>query len=205
MKVMSGEIIPLYPIPLYNCFLDLDNNEVAYIKSLEMVDRPDGYISKSRDVLSLEDTPKTYQQLMSHASSFVDMIGYGFDIKLVSSWTNLHNTGDSSRRHIHGNSMLGGVLFLDTPLNTGEFVLFNPAVNGTRLFSTHIDAVKSKVTEYNAEYQSVTPKTGQCLLFPSFLPHTVTENTSNSSRWTIGFNFFASGTLRENNIGHITF
>lgn len=202
---MNGRIIPLFPIPLYNCYFTLPQIEVGYIKSMEMVDRPDGYISQSRDVLTEEETPILYNQLMHHASTFVGGLGHDFDIKLVSSWTNLHKPGNSSRRHIHGNAMLGGVLFLDTPQDTGEFVVFNPAVNGTRLFSTHIDAVKSTVNQYNAEHHSIEPKTGQCLLFPSFLPHTVTENNNSLDRWTIGFNFFASGTLRQGNIGHITF
>lgn len=202
---MNPSILPLFPTPLYNCYLTLPEIEVNYIKNMQMVDRPEGYISDSRDVINEDSTPTIYHQLMQHVSVFVESIGFNFNVKLVSSWINLHKTGNSSRRHIHGNSMLGGVLFLDTPPETGEFLVFNPAVNGTRLFSTHIDPVKSNITQYNAEYHTVKPQTGQCLLFPSYLPHTVTENTSNQSRWTIGFNFFASGTLRDGNIGQITF
>lgn len=202
---MSSSILPLFPTPLYNCYLTLPEIEVNHIKNMQMVDRPEGYISDSRDVINEDSTPTIYHQLIQHASVFVESIGYDFNVKLVSSWTNLHKTGNSSRRHIHSNSIFGGVIFLDTPQDTGEFLVFNPSVNGTRMFSTHILVDKTNITQYNVEYHTIKPQTGQCLFFPSFLPHTVTENKSDLDRWTIGFDFFASGTLRQGKLGQITF
>lgn len=203
--MLQPEIIPLYPTPLYNCLIDLDDQEVSYIKGLEIDHRPNGYISKSKHVVTADNTPTIYQQVMAHLYNFVDAVGFNFDLQMITSWINLHERGNSSRRHIHANSIIGGVLFLDTPPNTGEFLLFNPEVNGNRLFSSHIECPKHKITEYNAEYRSIKPTTGQLLLFPSYLAHTVTENKCDDLRWTIGFSFFALGTLRQGNLGEITF
>ena len=203
--MVNAEIIPLYPTPLYNCFIDLDAEEVSYLKGLEIAPRPNGYISESKHVVNKDTTPKMYQQVMSHLHSFVNAVGFDFNLQMTTSWINLHESGNSSRRHIHGNSIVGGVLFLDTPPNTGDFILFNPEVNGNRLFSSHIECPKYKITEYNSTHTTITPKTGQFLLFPSYLPHTVTDNLCDKQRWTIGFSFFALGTLRQNNLGEITF
>lgn len=196
------EIIPLFPTPLFSCIIDVDDNEREILKNTYMRSRPGGHISKSQYVLS--ETPSTKEKIITSAKTFIDELGYQFDVNLTTSWTNLHEFGGFGRHHSHANSMISGVLFLDTPPKSGDFRVYNPAVNGNRLFSTFIQCEVKSPNNYNSDFYTFEPQTGQCIMFPSYLCHMVHENMVELPRWTVAFNFFASGTLRKDNVGEMT-
>lgn len=201
--MMKDEIVPLFPTPFFNCFIDVSSSDLATFKNTKMRSRHLGYISEDQQVL--DKTPNTLQQIMTKTDSFVEMLGFNLNLRVTSSWVNLHEGGGMGRNHIHANSIISGVLFLDTPPNSGKFHVMNPANNGTRLFSTHIQPDKSSVNVYNTEYYAIEPVTGQCIMFPSYLSHMVGENMTEESRWTVAFNLFPTGILRENNVAPIAF
>lgn len=200
---LTERILPLFPTPFYDGFIDLDESEVAILKGKTMRSRPNGYVSDDNNVLF--DTPKIYQQVMDKVKFFVDTVGYDVDLKMETSWVNLHGKNGWAGAHIHANSMLSGVLFLDTPPNTGKFAVKSPATNGSRLFSTYIECDKTKSTAFNTGHYHIEPVSGQCILFPSYLQHLVTHNTLDVERWTVAFNFFATGILKQKGVGQLVF
>jgi uncharacterized protein (TIGR02466 family) len=200
---MNGEILPLFPTPLYTSLIDVSSTETEFFKNSVMKQRPNGFISDNQYVLS--GTPNVAEQIVLHAREFITLLGYNLDVQLTTSWVNLHKRGDKGRPHAHANSMISGVLFLDTPPNSGDFHLYSPASNGNRLFSTHMQADVTSLNEYNSEHRTIKPVSGQCVMFPSYLIHQVSENMIDASRWTVAFNFFAYGKIRENNVGEMVF
>ena len=151
----------------------------------------------SQDPHILPKTPKLYEQVCTKADLFISKLEYDFPVKMQTSWTNLHKKGDWCHNHIHTNSMISGVLFLDTPPNTGEFCLKTPGSSGSRLFTSVFTFNYKKSNIYNNETYRVIPRTGQCLFFPSYMVHYVTANPQDLERWTVSFNFFAQGSVGD--------
>lgn len=194
-QYQQDNIIGLFPQPLFNTTLDLDADEVAYLKSAPMRDVGNGQSSEDPHILS--KTPKLYEQVSNKADLFISKLEYDFPVKMQTSWTNLHKKGDWCHNHIHTNSMISGVLFLDTPPNTGEFCLKTPGSSGSRLFTSVFTFNYKKSNIYNNETYRVIPRTGQCLFFPSYMVHYVTANPQDLERWTVSFNFFAQGSVGD--------
>ena len=194
-QYQQDNIIGLFPQPLFNTTLDLDADEVAYLKSAPMRDVGNG--QSSEDPHILPKTPKLYEQVSNKADLFISKLEYDFPVKMQTSWTNLHKKGDWCHNHIHTNSMISGVLFLDTPPNTGEFCLKTPGSSGSRLFTSVFTFNYKKSNIYNNETYRVIPRTGQCLFFPSYMVHYVTANPEDLERWTVSFNFFAQGSVGD--------
>ena len=191
----TDNVIGLFPQPLFNTTLDMDADEVSYLKNAPLRDVGNGQSSEDPHILL--KTPKMYEQICSKASTFISKLEYDFPVKMQTSWTNLHNKGDWCHNHIHTNSMISGVLFLDTPPNTGEFCLKTHNSSGSRLFTSVFTFNYKKSNIYNNETYSVIPRTGQCLMFPSYMIHYVTTNPQDLERWTVSFNFFAKGSVGD--------
>ena len=191
----TDNVIGLFPQPLFNTTLDLDDDEVSYLKSAPMRDVGNGL--SCEDVHILPKTPKLYEQICDKAALFIDKLEYDFQVKMQTSWTNLHKKGDWCHNHIHTNSMISGVVFLDTPPNTGEFCFKTHNSSGSRIFTTVFTYNYRKSNIYNNEVYRVIPRTGQCLMFPSYMVHYVTANPQDIERWTVSFNFFPKGSVGD--------
>ena len=150
-------VIGLFPQPLFNTTLDMDADEVSYLKNAPLRDVGNGQSSEDPHILL--KTPKMYEQICSKADTFISKLEYDFPVKMQTSWTNLHNKGDWCHNHIHTNSMISGVLFLDTPPNTGEFCLKTHNSSGSRLFTSVFTFNYKKSNIYNNEVYSVIPRT----------------------------------------------
>lgn len=194
-QYQQDNIIGLFPQPLFNSTIDLDADEVKYLKSAPIRDVGGG--KSSQDPHILVQTPKLYEQICTKADLFISKLEYDFTVKMQTSWTNVHSKGDWCHNHIHTNSMISGVLFLDTPPNTGEFCLKTHNSSGSRLFTSVFTFNYRKSNIYNNETYRVIPRTGQCLFFPSYMKHYVTVNPQDLERWTVSFNFFAQGSVGD--------
>ena len=116
-------------------------------------------------------------------------------------WANKKNLGQWHRRHTHPNSFLSGIIYLTTcdsrtwfsipnlwcPQNDREYVI------GTYP-NTRDDA------EIIHKQESIA---GTMIVFPSHLPHSVDDNKTDTSRYTIAFNAFPCGKSLHNNDGSL--
>ena len=55
-------------------------------------------------------------------------------------------------------------------------------------FSNHLEDEAAGSNLLNAQVNSITPKEGALILFPSYVEHSVNENLSNEERIVISFN-----------------
>ena len=91
--------------------------------------------------------------------------------------------GSANLRHQHGNSTISGAYYVRAPLNSGDIVFYDP--RPAPVYS-HPNVVDSNIL--NAQVNSISPKEGALVLFPSYLDHSVNENLSNDERIVISFN-----------------
>jgi len=95
-------------------------------------------------------------------------------------WGNINPKGGFNFTHVHPSGWLSGVYYIQLPEKNNEIVFQDPRS------SRMMDFQRSSLIK--DEYFSHYPKVGELLLFPSWLPHFVTPNTSEQNRISISFN-----------------
>jgi len=96
--------------------------------------------------------------------------------RLSNMWFNINHNGSYNTIHTHPGSILGGVLYVDVPENSGD-ICFH-----------HQDGHSLSLVQ-NTSF-SIMPYDGLMLLFPACLAHGVGMNYSNESRFSIAFNLY---------------
>lgn len=105
-------------------------------------------------------------------------------------WVNINRKNHSNMLHIHPSSFLSGVYYVsaDSQLNQGDLYFlrdFNWIANHGHYF----DDLKGKdCPAYLEQHIQIPSQTGTLLLFPSYLPHYVGMNQSDTDRVSISFN-----------------
>ena len=92
----------------------------------------------------------------------------GFEINnhIKNSWLNIQQPGSILKDHIHRNSIISGVIFLNTDHKTSSLYFHNP--NPYLYYSS---LKKGHSTQYSFEWYSFTPARGDMILFPGWLRH----------------------------------
>lgn len=97
------------------------------------------------------------------------------------SWINFSEKGMYQEFHLHPESDISGVFYVDVPDNSGSIQFSTPSSAHSYHHLTH----RSKFLRPNIMYPSVE---GRIILFPSYLEHMVMINQSDSERISIAFN-----------------
>ena len=135
-------------------------------------------------------------QLKGLSKSIKDNVNYlhkelqlskNFEQEILNCWLNVGNTPYTSIPHNHNDTfgmMFSGVYYVKTDDNTSiEFVNPNKAHEYV-LFPETIE----KYNTFTSNTMSLKPKTGNLIIFPSWLIHYVVGNTNDKNRITIAFN-----------------
>ena len=189
------QIVDLFPIPLVIEELDFDQSEFDFainylsIKSNLHENKNNNYNSVDTYILNSMPILKSHIE-ESIASYMHNLFGEISNIQVTQSWLNYNPTGTSHHKHSHSNSVISGVVYLQTDENTGNLNLYRSENQSRQLY----DEV-TNWNVYNYEYVYFSPKVGNMFLFPSTLSHGVEENKSTISRISLSFNTFYSGTF----------
>jgi len=100
-------------------------------------------------------------------------------------WININSFGHSNRRHTHPNSILSGCIYLKVPKNSGN-IIFNPNLVNEYFFESFTEGN----TDITSNETTFFPEEKKVIIFPAFLPHSVSKNHSNEDRISIAFNSF---------------
>lgn len=123
---------------------------------------------------------KTKEYIDTHIRRFNRLMKYKtIDAVCERAWLNKVDTGDSQIWHSHGITRVVGTLYYQVEAGDIEFKTPNPF---TRAGMWPIDERYSPVI-------SRTPKPGDLGLWPGWLEHRVTPNTSDVSRYSISFDY----------------
>jgi uncharacterized protein (TIGR02466 family) len=132
-------------------------------------------------------------------------LGYSSPVEIVTSWINKHKRNGYCQQHIHSNAIISGVVFIHTPDNSGLFIFKRQQPITHKLFTMQIELQKNSNTQYNTDQFVIKPISKSILLFPSSIPHYVTENETNDERVTLAFNVAPLGTIGNNEQNTVTF
>ena len=107
----------------------------------------------------------------------------------LNSWINKHYPKDWAQDHMHENSILSGVYYLNTPKDGGGIVFVKGMVNKKYFLN-----LTPNVSEYNyvtSKEMTFQVNQGKLVIFPSNLMHRVEENKSDKNRYSLALTYIA--------------
>jgi len=102
-------------------------------------------------------------------------------------WITLNRPNSYLVTHVHSDCLLSGVLWVNVPENSGNIHFINSNAWSCPEVFDDIDVGIRNDFNSVAEY-SYPPVEGKMIIFPSYLPHRVSENKSKKNRISITFN-----------------
>ena len=105
-------------------------------------------------------------------------------------WANINPPGGFNRPHIHPNSLWSGVYYIKTPQHCGHLKLEDPKTRAEMVMPKRTTDQLPQHLWREVHYE---PIAGRCIMFPSWLNHTVDPNLSTDIRISVSFNFLQKG------------
>jgi uncharacterized protein (TIGR02466 family) len=102
-------------------------------------------------------------------------------VTLSDSWYTVMNKGSRIHRHRHDSNVFSGTLFINMPEGSTGIAFVNPTFGYKTLNRNNTK------TKYSSSSQLVEAKTGDMIIYPSWLEHFVPVQTCDN-RITISFN-----------------
>ena len=136
------------------------------------------------------------QELEQHSTSFANEFMNNKRQNVSELWFNINGYKDSNAMHIHPNSILSGVYYINTPKDCGQLQFEHPAVDSLNYYTENLVC---KPSEYTA-VRSVVPVIENALyIFPSWLRHSVQLNQNiKEERISMSFNTYLKPNNRKN-------
>ena len=105
---------------------------------------------------------------------------------MTTSWITKVHPGSKSHEHVHSNSMISGVAYIQCPPKSGNLSFHNKE---TGLF----DLPTETMNLWNSLIYSFEPQANTVVFFPSDTYHGVDENQSTEQRYSLAFNYLPIG------------
>ena len=105
---------------------------------------------------------------------------------ITQSWLNYTNTNEHHHKHNHPNSLVSGILYLNA----------NEKFDKVEFYRDDYNMIKPEIKNFNffnSESWWLPVKTGQIMLFPSSLSHSVSIKKGTNNRVSLAFNVFIKG------------
>ena len=194
-------IYPLFATPVY--VGNVGEFERPDLKSLEYSSTiPNGgaynfLSSVDKKVLDRPEFRHVHEIVMREVNSYARellRVNRAIELYVTDSWVNVHRRGQSAGPHVHHNSLISGVLYLQVTESTGDLV-FHRDVLSLIPFPPALDLDVDSFNLYNCKSWSYKPKTNDICLFPSVVMHSADPNDSDEERWCLAFNVFVRGDI----------
>jgi uncharacterized protein (TIGR02466 family) len=198
---MKGEVFGIFPTPVLKFNLDRDftKEELDFIYLYEgKIPPPPYYVHLGNNATS--DKKILEHPEMANLKSAIDAclsewcknvynpINDNFKLKITQSWLNYTKPGEHHDRHYHPNSIVSGVLYIDTnPVK--DQIIFNSG----KMYDFYIPW--KSLNQFNSMEATITINKREIILFPSNLNHSVPKNIGTNTRISLAFNSFFEGTL----------
>jgi len=108
-------------------------------------------------------------------------------------WTNKSNYGEFHHKHLHPNSIVSGIFYLNDFEKGGGTKFFHPNPY-YKVELSEVLNLSSKKRQHEL-IDTVQTKFGKLVIFPSSINHTTVPHTSVDTRYTVAFNTFIKGVI----------
>jgi len=185
-------IIDAFKIPLFQSTLGLDADNISkYCLELKHKNKGRNLSNvggwQSNDLTGVHmPLNELFKKIVENVQIFSEQLKIKSKLTIDNIWVNINDYKDFNLQHIHPNTLISGIYYIQTPEDCGDLELIHPCSN------FDYDWRADNFTEYN-EYNSlnyvIKPQSDLLVLFPGYLPHFVKPNLNrNQSRISISFN-----------------
>jgi uncharacterized protein (TIGR02466 family) len=194
-------VFALFSTPLYvnnvGAFPRPDLRSLEYASAAETGGVYNFKTSVDKNVLHRAEFKAVHDLVMKEVDVYAHGlcgVAHNVHFYVTNSWINVHARGQAAGAHIHGNSLISGVLYLDVNETSGDLV-FHRDIYSLIPFPPALDFDVDQFNIYNCKSWSYKPKVNDICLFPSTVMHSADANASDQERWCLAFNVFARGTF----------
>jgi uncharacterized protein (TIGR02466 family) len=195
----TRQIFPLFSTPVYvNNLGDISKPDLRHLEYTHVTPSGQAYnflSSVDKNVLDrpeLVDVRALIMAEIEFCAREIYCITPSARFYITNSWVNIYGKGDEAGAHVHHNSLLSGVLYLQSPEAGGEIV-FHKDSHAQNVFPLALDPEVTSSNIYNCKSWGYGPRTNDICIFPSYLSHSVQPNASEQARWSLAFNVFVKG------------
>lgn len=176
----------LFPHAFGTYELDYDNHKL--LKDLETYDFFDQNPavtnnSRTRDLDFLENYRDLKNMIIQKVNDYVlEVMKCSVKVKLNSSWATQTDRNSYGGLHYHSNAVLSAVYY---PMGNGKDIsitFLNPVVHHFKL------GVYKNMTPFNMSAYTFYPKSGDLIVFPSYVLHNIDKNVTSGIRYSIASN-----------------
>ena len=189
------ELIQLFPKPVLISKYHKDfTKELEYVKSLEhklneksqteyAKQSTNTFLLDEPELASIREFIEAYLKFYVH-----NVLECTDELVITQAWSNICEKGKKHHEHVHPNSIVSGVFYFQINENLPPIEFRNP---NTHSFNLNIQ----KQNNFNSATFLLPLNSGELILFPSNLIHSVPENKSDLPRISLAFNTFAKNSL----------
>jgi uncharacterized protein (TIGR02466 family) len=193
---MKGELIPMFPtcLLLNNINRDFTEDELECILSYKNDVRENTGNFTTNDIFVLENSKLSgLKKIIEFAlNDYLQQVYQPInDVKLLStiSWLNFTDKTQYHHKHCHHNSFVSGCLYINAKKES-DCIVFTKRATGENW-----QLQPNQYNAFNSNEFSVPVSTGDLVLFPSNLLHSVPQSEHEYTRISLAFNSFFSGEL----------
>ena len=181
-----SEILPLFSKPVYRSSLSQESISYALRRAEEAHYNSNSVSTQDYliDTLSIFRS-EVIDKVNDYIYNFL-RIKNSFSYYFPDSWFYKSNPGNISSMHSHSNSLFSGVVYLKTVPNCGDIKFVKEYYFSSLCVEYRIPYEEYNL--YNEPFHNITPNSGDILIFPSQLLHSVSVNSSNQDRYSFAFN-----------------
>lgn len=201
---MNATVIPLFSKVFYLKKLNLNTDKIIDLIDLDFhKSGPNKIETKSFENVSLASNVKSVlnQKKFKYLKDILmkefniynnEVLHYLNDFKITTSWFTKCYTNQRSEYHNHCNSMISGILYLNTDEKSGGISFEN-------FENTRFKLTSKKYNIYNCTEYTFEPSNGLLIFFPSEVYHKILNNNSNIIRYSLAFNLIPVGPIGNKN------
>jgi len=198
---MKEELLQLFPTPLLIVPYELPiNKELAYLKTISYREQQQNGNFRSDDSYLLRNEEfKNIKTFLGEAVNkfTTDVLQSKQRLVITQCWANRNPKGSKHHEHVHPNSIVSGVMYFQINEKLPPISFSKERQDGVKL-----DPIK--YTHVNSESFMLPCKSGELILFPSSLKHSVPTNQGEEDRISVSFNTFCIDAIgSEQSLTHL--
>lgn len=156
-------------------------DELSFFDTPEMWGKPQKLTTQNfdDDIVEIKNMNVISKVIDDHLKIFLDALNFPKKKYRMTSWITSNSKGEYSPVHNHLNADISGVYYYQTNENDGSIFFVTPTLAMTNsIFTKFSDNIYVK------------PEEGKLLMFPGWLQHGVSTNTTDSVRSSLAFNVY---------------
>ena len=186
---MTINLNPIFPEAILETKLDINPEWLEFVKSVDYKRNApnNGYVSKNFEILEEKKLSLLKENINNIIKKYTeDYLKISNKFKITCSWVNKHTKNDFAQPHLHKNSIISGIFYLQTKQGSGDLI-FSRTNFLSDTFS--FDRINDNIINTNNVVFKVYD--GLLLIFPSRIKHgTFPMPFDNYERICLSFNTF---------------